>query len=281
MNLKTNTLPARVALIGLILISIPFAYDVTLSTVPQAPESLPVSLAFSALYLAFFLLLFRFTRIWTPKSWGWIAVALLWGGFAISLWVKAAGASLSTFTKQIGMPMFSSSLAGALPEELGKFLGVFLIALVFTQIKKPWQVFLIGVFVGLGFTIIENIGYAASGSMVHPSSDSAGALNMWLMRSGLGFGAHSIYTAAASWGLAQALFSPHWSTIKKLAVTSGWFLAGFMLHFIWNSSLGDPMIHLAKTGVMIFISYALFLFLFLRARRLAKQEETITAESTR
>lgn len=277
MSAKTTLLPARLILIALTGISLPLTFSSGLSTVPTAPESLAWSLTFSLLYLAIFFLMFRFTRLWTPNSWGWIGMALLWGGSAVTLWVDLSGASLSTFTKQLGMPAFSASLAGALPEELGKFFGVFFIALAFTRIARPWQVFLVAVFVGLGFTLVENIGYAASGSMLNPVSDSAGSLNMWLMRSGLGFGAHSIYTATASWGLARSLFSPTWSYAKKIGITSLWFLVGFALHFAWNASISDPLLSLAKTAVMLVISYGLFLTLFLRARTLALADTAFAA----
>lgn len=99
--------------------------------------------------------------------------SLLWGGGTAFLFVTIAGSGLSTLTQQLHIPVFSASLAGALPGEIGKSLGVLVILLACRKLDRPWHVLAVATLVGLGFTIVENMGYAANGGLMDPASDSS------------------------------------------------------------------------------------------------------------
>lgn len=265
--------PARILLAVALLAGIPSLVQSLVHSANTSSAAFTVGLPFAALYLLVAFILLRISPAWPGRPLWWMWAALLWGGGTSFLFVTMAGAGLSTLTQQLHVPMFSASLAGALPEEIGKGLGVLVIVLACRRINRPWQVLAVAVMVGLGFTIVENIGYGASGGLMHPESDVAGVAKSWISRSLAGVGVHSVYTAACGWGIGKALFTPGKSRGWRVGMVVLWFLVGFGLHFAWNASPESPVVNLVKLAVVAVLSYGIFITLYVRSWRLARAEK--------
>lgn len=274
-------LPARILLAVALLAGIPAMIHSLVFSLETSPAALTAGLPFVAAYLVVAFLILRISPAWPRGPVWWMLFALIWGGGTAFLFVTLAGSGLSTLTQQLNVPMFSASLAGALPEEIGKGLGVLVIVLACRNIDRPWHVLAVATMVGLGFTIVEDIGYGANGGLTHPSSDAAGVTKAWLTRSFTGVGIHCVYTALCGWGISRALFTPDKSRAWRIGMALLGFMIGFGLHFAWNASGGSPLFALGKVAVLAVTSYVLYIVLYVGAWKKARREKKLgTAPAT-
>lgn len=72
-----------------------------------------------------------------------------------------------------------------------------------------------GVFVGLGFELIETVQYGAAGALEDANSDVDGLLIMWFIRAIAGPGLHVFFSAVAGLGIGLALLHPRLSTSRR------------------------------------------------------------------
>ncbi|MFC3849411.1 PrsW family intramembrane metalloprotease [Corynebacterium hansenii] len=198
----------------------------------------PMSLVFGALVsvAAIGLVWWLMSRsiLWRPAG-GWPLLALAWGALASFVFVIAAGGAMTTISTAIGWEAASMSLAGAWPEEVGKALGVALILLALPRLwHRPWDGLLVGIFVGLGFELIETVQYGAAGALENANSDVGGLLFMWFVRSVAGPGLHAFFSGVAGFGVGLALLHPRLTTPMRVLVGLGGPAAAFVMHFLWN-----------------------------------------------
>lgn len=203
----------------------------------------PVSLGFGAVVSAAVIglvwwLLSR-SVLWRPAG-AWPLLALAWGAGASFVFVISVADSMTTIATALGWEAAEASLAGAWPEEVGKSLGVALILLALPRLwNRPWDGLLVGIFVGLGFELIETVQYGASGALDDPNSDVAGLLSTWLVRSIFGPGLHVFFSGVAGFGVGVALLHPRLTTPARWAFGLGGPGAAFAMHFLWNYSWPD------------------------------------------
>lgn len=177
--------------------------------------------------------------LWRPAG-AWPLLALAWGALASFVFAIAAGDSMTTIATAIGWEAAEASLAGAWPEEVGKSLGVALILLALPRLwNRPWDGLLVGVFVGLGFELIETVQYGAAGALEDANSDVDGLLFMWFVRAVAGPGLHVFFSGVAGLGVGLALLHPRLTTPMRWALGLGGPFAAFVMHFLWNYSWPD------------------------------------------
>lgn len=251
-------------------LSIPIAGLMAFGNAGLNPASLYVGLPLSAMYLAVFLLAFR----WAKLDWKPITVAFLWGAGITFAFVLSSGEGPTNLPLQLGVKQFTASFAGGFPEELGKSLGILIILLGFQQLSRPWHGFIVGTFVGLGFTIAENIGYGAMGGMLHATSDVFGVAHIWGLRTALGPAQHAVYSGIIGFGIAYALFKPTGSKWNRIGVAAAWWFLGFMLHFIWNASWETYWYHAVSLTLAAGVAYPLYIWLYVKLREAALEEQT-------
>ncbi|WJZ16748.1 hypothetical protein CGUA_00695 [Corynebacterium guangdongense] len=232
-------------------------------------------------YTVVTVLLLRATPFWPPGVTGWWVIASLsWGA---SVGMLAAGiAGLPWIDLAIAMNWEDSlaSFGGAYPEEIGKGVGVAVILLAFRRLNRPWHGLATGALVGLGFEVIENILYGASLATLHVNSDLLGALQTWGLRLVAGAFMHVIWTAFAGWGLGQALFTAGRSLPWRAGVALGWLGVAFALHFGWNYLGGGEAWALVRVVLISVVMYAVFIWLVIRAWRLARADHSYVATET-
>lgn len=208
-------------LIGIVLLGLPLI-------IIDLPAALLSVALFVGVGLAMIFLLSRST--YAPEH-GFVLVGLafLYGAFISIGLTFLLGFGIGNLTTLLGTPMFTASFGGAVPEETLKLFCVLIILnLTRRWVYHPAQLMVIGMGVGLGFDVIENMSYGANAAVFDPNNDLAALLDTWGIRLLAGPFAHMVWTGIAAWGLGQFLFNKKVSGI-------GWFFFSMAAHFLFNT----------------------------------------------
>ena len=171
-----------------------------------------------------------------------MVVALLWGALGAA-WMMAAPANDALgdlYAKTFGQSWalsWGAGLSAPFTEELAKGSGLLLlIALAPRIIRTAFDGFILGVLMGLGFQITEDISYALTSSGGHFGVDPVGSAigTIWL-RMVTGVAGHFLYTAIFCAGLIYVLGRP----AEPRRVGRGLLLMAIapLLHGIWDGGL--------------------------------------------
>ncbi|WP_336249187.1 PrsW family intramembrane metalloprotease [Stomatohabitans albus] len=194
-----------------------------------SPEIISLSFVFYAVMAVAGLLVLRFTKFGTALPSKVLVTAFIWGsinaiGLAITLGLGVG--NLSTLT---GSTMWISSLGGAVPEEIFKlFCALAVLYLARAWVSHPVHAMLIGMAVGFGFDLAENVSYGLNMALIDSNSDLQPMLSSWLLRLVVGPLAHMIWTGLAGWGMGQFLF-------EKKRSGLGWLFFTIGIHFLFNT----------------------------------------------
>lgn len=242
-------------LIGIVLLGIPlFVIDI------------PAALLSVALFVGLgFLTVFLLSRTPYAPEHGFVLVGLafLYGAFISIGLTFLLGFGIGNLTTFFGTPMFTASFGGAVPEETLKLFCVLIILnLTRRWVYHPAQLMVIGMGVGLGFDVIENMSYGANSAMLDPNNDMTALLTTWGIRLLAGPFAHMVWTGISAWGLGQFIFN------KKVSGL-GWFGFSVLAHFLFNTQwpfdlvLPKSMVDYAAFGV-ITVVYVISLVVLIR-----------------
>ncbi|WP_084562623.1 PrsW family intramembrane metalloprotease [Corynebacterium aquilae] len=221
---------------------------VLLGQVLEVPDIGALSLLFVVAYVVvLYLVTFRFPGF-RPRYalYGW-----LWGALACMVLVTAGGDAWARITSSLGWQPVAYSFAGAYPEEIAKGFGV--VILLWLYGRRPWEGMIYGMWVGLGFEVVENYLYGMSGALFDVDSDVHGVLWSWMLRTVAGPGLHVVFVGFVGLGIGEVL----------LGDKSKWFyvLFGVFGHFVWNLqwdlfylSLGAVAVVLYPTFIYLFVS---------------------------
>lgn len=167
------------------------------------------------------------------------AAAILWGMTgAFVLGAFTVSERLITLAYSWEVDQIAFSLGGAYPEELSKALGVWLLLhLGRAWWNRPWHGLVAGMLIGFGFEAFENMGYAVMLAIFHPTSDLAGASEMWLFRLIAGPGLHAVCTGLVGYGIGMAVFAHGLGWRRRLWWILSTGFAGFLVHALWNLQL--------------------------------------------
>lgn len=143
--------------------------------------------------------------------------------------------AFSDILKEAGWRQLDASATGAIPEELSKALGVFVILFMARRVwDRPWHGQLAGFSIGMGFEVMENFVYGGLGALYNATSDVQGATEMWMSRTVLGLGLHPMCAGLAGVGIASALMLTNKSTVCRFMVGIGGVLGAIAFHGWWN-----------------------------------------------
>jgi len=157
---------------------------------------------------------------------------ILWGALAqpgvVSLNNQMVGIS-----NKLGITHLDAALYSPLPEETIKLLGVVIIVAAFKNVRHPYQAATIGMAVGLGFDVMENIPFILSATITNLDGDLWGAIITGTGRILTGAFSHALYTGVAAWGVGKLYAGArhgYWQV-------AGFWLAAIALHTLFNASL--------------------------------------------
>lgn len=253
----------------LIALALPVTAYFLISSAIMSPIATAIGLVFAVPYAAFYLWLFRRNSAWLEgKAWLW--ASLLWGAGISLVIALAAGAPWVGLTQDLGWEMFMASFGGGYPEEIAKAVGVFFLLMSYGS--RPWHGFILGAMVGLGFEVIENIMYGATGAVMHVDSDIHGAVSTWALRTFIGPGLHVMFSAIAGFGIGWAVFG-QFRGGKRILIGAGSVLTAFLLHFGWNTLHSSVAAQIISYLVVGGIGYPLVIWMYIRTNQEAKNHE--------
>ncbi|KXT85795.1 PrsW family intramembrane metalloprotease [Streptococcus panodentis] len=190
-----------------------------------------------------------------PQS---LAIALL-GGLFIAGWTSGLANTYIHEWVSANFPNtlisdLENALAAPLVEEPLKLLAVGF-ALYLAPVKQFKSILLVGITAGMGFQISEDFSYILSDLPQGFSYTISGILG----RITGGIASHWLYTGLTALGLALML---RYAKTQKTYFRAGlfYFLAAFVLHFLWNSPLTAietdiPIITPAMTALAVYLFY--------------------------
>lgn len=196
-------------------------------------------------------------------GWGVLAavpVALIPEAHASSLLAKLLSGRAAT--------AWYPSLAAPITEEWLKAVGVLGVILIGRQfIRRPMHGLLVGAMTGVGFEVVENVGYTVNAALADPSSDFHGAVSVTLLRMASGIHTHWLFTAVAGLGIGYAI-TRQVSVRRCLPVALGLFGVAVGLHFLWNSPVsGGPAVAATLVLARLIVPLAVFFVLYRWAMR--------------
>ena len=201
----------------------------------ETSDAFEVGVVGAVVYFIVFFAIMRFLPIWRKGSLIWVIVSLYWGAFMVISTVMITELAFSDILKEAGLGRFEASATGAIPEELAKALGIFVILFMARRVwDRPWHGLLAGLSVGMGFEVMENFVYSGGGALYNATSDVQGATEMWMSRTVLGLGLHPMCAGLAGVGIASALMLTNKSTVCRFMVGIGGVLGAIAFHGWWN-----------------------------------------------
>lgn len=180
---------------------------------------------------------------------------------------------------------WSAALSAPFVEEAAKAVCAALVLVLSAQVfNRISHALLLGMFVGVGFDLMEDLVYASREAIASLDSDVEGAGLNLVMRAFTAVPAHWSYTALASVGVLALLPSfadrGTWSWARRLPVAAGLFGAASLMHFIWDAP--GPEAGSAALGVLalkVLLNSVIFLvpvLLLLRCERAWVREQIAT-----
>ncbi|STC69360.1 PrsW family intramembrane metalloprotease [Corynebacterium pilosum] len=267
----------RYTMIIAVLVGVPVLLIDVVVNLLLAPSATAASLAIAAVLTIVVLAVLRKTPIWprwSSSSIGWILCALLWGAGVSLLIVIASGLPAMDLALALRWEQSVASFGGAWPEEPAKALGVLFILMSFPRFYRPWHGFMVGMVVGLGFDMMENMLYGTMGGMMHASSDMAGMLDTWGLRLVFGPLLHTGLTGLAGWGIGLALFVGAKPLSWRIRAVALYFGAAFLFHFAWNYSWEEEWMHYVQFAIVAIALYGLWAYVWVRSVRAARADDT-------
>ncbi|MGH2547960.1 MAG: PrsW family intramembrane metalloprotease, partial [Thermomicrobiales bacterium] len=190
---------------------------------------------------------------WTPIPSRLLLFGALWGGLTATFFIAmtANGALLSIYNKAISAPFaqdWGPGLAAPFSEETGKGIGILLLLFIAPRIiRTPFDGFILGSFVGLGFQIVEDILYAINQAVEGFGADQAhAAIYIFTVRGVAGFFSHALFSAI--WGTGIVYFIGTSVTPRNRTRGIALILTAMLAHGVWDAAaaiggiLGVPAI---------------------------------------
>lgn len=192
---------------------------------------------------------------WEPEPPLFLLSAFLWGG---GVSILGAGLLNDLFLLVSRNEVLTAIISAPLTEE--SFKGLFLVLVLLTtargraEFNSRTDAFVYAGFVGMGFTLVEDIHYLF---LVEGMGESG--IGNLIVRTITGTFTHAVFTSFTAWGLWKA-FSSRGSS-RWLWAVLGWFVA-VLLHGVFNflASSGQLLLlvlfNLAMTGVVVWQALA-------------------------
>jgi len=165
---------------------------------------------------------------------------------------------------------WSAALTAPFVEEAAKAMCVAVVLVLcassFTRISHA---LLVGMFVGFGFDIAEDLTYATNEAIGSLDSDTSGAGGSLLVRAITAVPAHWAYTGLAAVGVLLLLPSFRndvgWCRLRRVGVAGLLFFAASFMHFVWDGPVPNVWWKFA-VNIAVFVTAVLLLLRYERRR---------------
>lgn len=228
-----------------------------------------VGVALSVPYVVLVWWLMGVMQIGTRLARSGAVTAILWGGLvATAVYAAEANGAIITLLAQHGgldlANEWGAAIAAPLTEETGKALGIAAVLIAARSwLRGPMDGLIMGAFVGMGFTVTENVLYAFNTAVLtFEENQAVSTIAIYLLRAVLLWPVdHVAFTALAGAGLGFLLGRPGSRSVQWGVLS---LVLAYGLHFLWNSPLLPGV--LARMGFASLIPFIVW-FVVHRARR--------------
>ncbi len=212
-------------------------------------ETLDAQIALGPIWLGFIVflvwLMFKFDPFRSARQYPQALVAgtALGGTTAIAMAMNGNGALTSLWARVLDpdtLTAWSAALTAPIIEEAAKAMcAVVILVLAAPVCNRISHALLLGMFVGFGFDISEDLTYAASQAISSLDSDLSGAGSNLALRILTAVPAHWAYTSLATVGALLLLPSfagrAHWPRSRRIPLALTLMACASLMHFIWDS----------------------------------------------
>ncbi|WP_163268850.1 PrsW family intramembrane metalloprotease [Chelativorans alearense] len=203
-----------------------------------------------------------------------VAAAVLGGTAALFMALQGNGAMETIISWLFGADFasdWSAALSAPIIEEASKATcAAVILVLCWDRMNRIAHALMVGMFVGLGFDIVEDLTYEVQSALGDPDSDLAGAVPTLIIRILTGFPSHWSYTALTSVGVLLLLPSfagrREWKALHRWATAIALFVSAWLMHFVWDSPTPEFVANDSKLGFALLLFKVLVnLMIFLAA----------------
>ncbi|MGY4708782.1 PrsW family intramembrane metalloprotease [Mycolicibacterium sp. CBM1] len=234
-------------------------------------ETMSAEIVLSPVWLAFIVflvwLMYRFDPYRTVRHYPQVLVAgaALGGTIALLMAMNGNTALNEVWGRYIDpdtLTQWGPALTAPIIEEAAKALcAAVILVLCGAVFNRISQALLVGMFVGFGFDVMEDLSYATNDALKSLDSDLSGAGTNLVVRILTAIPAHWAYTALVTVGVLILLSTfderTRWSWRRRIGTALPLLAAGPFMHFIWDAPvpgvLGKFAINLAVFGVAVFL----------------------------
>ncbi|MCX2930156.1 PrsW family glutamic-type intramembrane protease [Mycobacterium sp. CVI_P3] len=176
----------------------------------------------------------------------------------------ALGEVLARYIDPGTLSAWQAALTAPVIEEAAKALcASVILMLCFRVFNRIPQALLVGMFVGFGFDIVEDLTYATNEALNSLDSDLLGAGGNLMVRILTAIPAHWAYTGLVTVGVLVLLptFADRssWSWRRRVGVAVPLLAAGPFMHFIWNAPVPDILSKFAINITVFGVAVALLM----------------------
>lgn len=159
----------------------------------------------------------------------------------------------------VSLSRWAPALTAPLVEEAAKLscaaVILVLCAAVCTRISHA---LLVGMFVGFGFDVVEDLSYATDSALSSLDSDLIGAGQQMFARIVTSIPSHWAFTALTTVGLLLLLptFSnpSGWSRMRRIGTAILLLSAGPLMHFVWNAPVPESVLAKVTFNLVLFLT---------------------------
>ncbi|QBJ95004.1 PrsW family intramembrane metalloprotease [Rhodococcus sp. ABRD24] len=158
---------------------------------------------------------------------------------------------------------WDAALSAPLIEEASKAMAAAVVLVLCAGVmNRISHALMVGMFVGFGFDVMEDLTYSVSGALSNLDSDLAGARDGLLVRIFTAVPSHWAFTSLTAVGVLLLLPSfdnrAGWTAGRRRLVAVGLFFSAWLMHFVWNSPNPDEL-QLPVMAAKLLFSLTLFL----------------------
>ena len=170
------------------------------------------------------------------------------------------------------LPDAVTYLFSSIPEETAKLLAAFLVIAAFAPVRRPVESAVVGMAVGVGYTVAETVNNSAIAAALDLHSEYFNGVAAMITMVVMGPFSHAVYTGLAAWGLGQFLCRTDQPLGWRLSRITGWFLLAAALHGAFNASKELPGVAgLVGSIAVTILLWVLLIWLYRHSRAVASQ----------
>lgn len=237
-----------------------FLYVKGLMQYTVAPGTIAIAVFLQALFALPFVWFFTRADRYEREPAKLALLGFLWGGL-VSTWMMAAPANpavISIYAKLFGVGFaqaWGPALTAPFTEEIAKLTGVVVCILLARQhVRSAYDGMILGMFVGLGFQVFENVQYMVSAVQTSFNSDPIRDLmTLFVVRSVSGFAGHWLFTALTGAGLGYLLGATDRPMGYRVGVFLLFLVFSMLCHGVFDAAgaLGPAAPILASSAMVI------------------------------